>query len=222
MNRKSTGGIIFLVLIIGTFITYQCIRYSSIEKYIVSNDGTVITSGKGQQYVSGGVDFMSLKAVFPGKQIGKTDDSGAVYEIKGQPGLDWVAFDITDEMSITELYHKKQIKPFSLLDKKIKSIRLVGNKGFKQAIGLDIVSSKEQPMLKELNNTINQTYKPQNVKFNNIVSLQLLLDEYKGIAYVIFANITPDNKVFVSKVNGDNSVRAGALLSKWVLKNAPK
>lgn len=218
MKRTIIRIILSLVIIVVGFITYRIVSCSALEKYTVSNNGQSITNKSGQEYVSD----TYLEAISLGKEIGKTDDGGSVYEIKGQPEHDWVAFNMTSEMTITQIFHKKQIEQFSISNKSIAKIRLLENKGLRQAFGISVASTTEQTILEELNNTLGDTGKTQKINSDNIVSLQILFDGYKGIAYVNYAIITDKHEVYMSGVNDDNLIKAGPLLSKWVLDNAPK
>ncbi|MDP4146033.1 MAG: hypothetical protein Q8936_16345 [Bacillota bacterium] len=220
MRRVTIGLITVFVILLGVFIVYPFTSYHLLEKYSVSNDGTIVTSENGQVYLYD--NSMALEAVSLGKRIGRTNNSGTVYEIKGQPNHDWIAFNSTDEMGITQIVHKKQVKPFEIDDKKIKQLRLVENKGLKQALGVAVASTEKTDILEELKSTIGETGKPESISSSNILSLQMLFDEYKGIAYVDFAIISEDNTVYISKFNDENLVKAGPLLSNWILKNAPK
>jgi hypothetical protein len=115
---------------------------------------------------------------------------------------------MTSEMTITQIFHKKQIEHFLISNKSIGKIRLLENKGVRQAFGISVASTTEQTILKELNNTLGNTGKTQKINSDNIVSLQILFDGYKGIAYVNYAIITDKHEVYISGVNDENLIKA--------------
>lgn len=205
-----------LVLLISIFIGYRVVKYYSADNYTISEDGNTIISKSGQQYVHDNSDLW-LEAIATDKQIGKIDDSGSVYSLKDQPNLDWIAVNTTDEMAITQIYHKKDVNDFSIVNKDIKQIRLIENKGLKQAVGKAVATTGEKNILKELSESFSKTKTKQQITSKNIMSLQLLFDEYKGISYDINVIISDDKQVYLSEINEDSVVKAGPLMTNWVL-----
>ncbi|GFP76230.1 hypothetical protein [Clostridium fungisolvens] len=210
-----------LVLLISIFVGYRVVKYYSANNYTISEDGNTIISKNGQQYVHDNSDLW-LEAIATDKQIGKINDSGSVYSLKDQPNLDWIAVNITDEMAITQIYHKKGVNDFSIGNKNIKQIRLIENKGLKQAIGTAVASTEEKDILEELSESLSKSKIKQQITSENIMSLQILFDAYKGISYDINVLIDDDKKVYLSEGNEDNVVKAGPLVTNWILQKYSK
>lgn len=219
MRKIIIGSIIAILLVGGGISGYELSSYLSIEKYRLSKDDQALTSGKGRHYVAD--QPLSVVAVSKGKQIGRTENFGAVYEIKGQPQHDWVVFNQQSEMSFDQVYHLKKVKPFSPLDQRIQTVRMMENAGIKQALGMSIAATKNRAMLQELAETISKKRKMEKVKSEQIFSLQMTFREYKGLAYVYYAMITDHKKVYLSEVNDNRLIQASPLVSKWVLQHAP-
>lgn len=208
-----------LLLLISLFVGYRAVKYYSADNYTISEDGSIIISKNGQKYVHDSSDLW-LEAIATDKQIGKINDSGSVYSLKDQPNLDWIAVNTTDEMAITQIYHKKDINDFSIVNKDIKQIRLIENKGLKQAVGKAVAKTEEKNILKELSESFGKGKTKQQITSKNIMSLQLLFDDYKGISYDINVVISDDKQVYLSEINEDNVVKAGPLLTNWVLEKS--
>ncbi|MBK1813274.1 hypothetical protein JHL18_21870 [Clostridium sp. YIM B02505] len=207
-----SGTLIFLISI---FLGYRVIKFYSTDNYTISEDGSIITSKSGQKYVHDNSDLW-LEAIATDKQIGKINDSGSIYSLKDQPNLDWIAVNTTDEMVLTQIYHKKEINDFSIINKTIKQIRLIENKGLKQAVGKAVATTEEKSILKELSESFSKAKTKQQITSKNIMSLQLLFDDYKGISYDINVVLTDDKQVYLSEINEDNVVKAGPLVTNWV------
>ncbi|GKU25074.1 hypothetical protein [Clostridium folliculivorans] len=210
-----------LVLLISIFVGYRAVRYYSADNYTISEDGNTIISKSGQEYVHDNSDLW-LEAIATDKQIGKISDSGSVYSLKDESNLDWVAVNTTDEMTITQIYHKKEINDFSIVNKDIKQIRLIENKGLKQAVGKAVATTEEKNILKELSESLSKAKTKQQITSKNIMSLQLLFDDYKGIFYDINVIISDDKQVYLSDINEDNVVKAGPLVTNWILQQYSK
>lgn len=210
-----------LVLLISIFVGYRVVKHYSSDNYTISEYGDTITSKNGQEYVHDNSDLW-LEAIATDKQIGKINDSGSVYSLKDQPNLDWIAVNTTDEMAITQIYHKKDINDFSIVNKDIKKIRLIENKGLKQAVGKAIATTEEKNILKELSESFSRTKTKQQITSKNIMLLQLFFDEYKGISYDINVIISDDKQVYLSNINEDNVVKAGPLVTNWILQQYSK
>ncbi|GFZ29949.1 hypothetical protein CSC2_04750 [Clostridium zeae] len=208
-----------LILLISIFVGYRLVKYYSTDNYTISEDGNTIISKSGQKYVHDNSELW-LEAIATDKQIGKVNDSGSVYSLKDQPNLDWIAVNITDEMSITQIYHKKEINDFSIGNKNIKQIRLIENKGLKQAIGRSVATTEDKNILQELSDSFSKAKTKQQITSKNIMSLQLLFDDYKGISYDINVAISDDKQVYLSDINEDNVVKAGPLVTNWVLEKS--
>jgi hypothetical protein len=216
LMRKILIGIISLsVLVAVGFFLYKIISYSLLESYTLSKNGQVLKSENGQYYVPD--RSFSVAAVSQGGQIGQTENSGAVYEIKGQPRHDWIVYEAQGEMSITQVFHRKQVKPLSPSSKKIVNVRMMETAGIKQALGMGTASSKNRIMLHELAEAIVKKGKVEKVTSDQVMSLQMTFKEYKGLAYVYYVIITDQKKVYLSKVNDNQLIKAGPLLSEWVL-----
>jgi hypothetical protein len=203
------------VLVAIGFFLYNIISYSLLENYTLTKNGQVLKSENGQYYVPD--QSFSVAAVAQGRQIGQTENSGAVYGIKGQPRHDWIVYDSQGEMSIAQVFHRKQVQSFSPRSKKVVNVRMVENAGAKQALGMGIASSKNRAMLHELAETIMKKGKVEKVTSDQVMSLQMAFKDYKGLAYVYYVIIKDQKKVYLSKVNDNQLIKAGPLLSEWVL-----
>ncbi|MDD7793090.1 hypothetical protein [Clostridium sp. 'White wine YQ'] len=217
--KKIIVIIVLSLLISIGGISYGYIKSNALEKFTVSQDGKVLTDGNGQEYILDKDFCTSLEAISFQKEFGRTNSDGKIYEIDGQADHNWIVFSASDEMSIPNLYHKKEINSFSLSQEGINEIRLISNKGVKQSLGVPISTTSDSNIIKEFSSSISESGSPQEIKLDRIMSLQILSKEYAGIAYRINIIITNDNNVFLSKDNGNNFILAGNFLSNWILSN---
>jgi hypothetical protein len=216
MKKILVIVVLSLLISIGG-ISYAYIKSTALEKFTLSQNGNVLRDENGQEYILDNSFCTSLESTSFQKEFGKTNSDGIIYEIDGQEDHNWIAFSASSEMSILSLYHKKEISSFSLSKDNINEIRLISNKGLKQSLGVPIATTSDKDIIKDFSSNITEAGSPQEIKLDKIMSLQVSSKEYAGIAYRINIIITNDNKVFLSKDNGNNFILAGNSLSKWII-----
>jgi hypothetical protein len=215
------AGIIILLVLSVSYVIYMIfIRPLTLPVYQLAQQTTeqgVFTSTTlrigDRLYIHGAAESSLELAdtwVWKNAMIGRTNDGMEVYSIPYQDPCDYIM--LTTEMYPNEVFRNANLPPIQLDTLKVDEIRLLG-----ELQGKPNHATTDPAILTELIGClVRHENNVTGSKPANLVQVRLISQQYPGLAYLLYAMITQDERVFLAlQLAPDDWIPAGPAFTNW-------